>query len=177
MSALITNINRTADGIYWRYTIDATGAYDVWLDGILVAENETDTYIDVLSSEARPPAIEVVDYGTRGISAWASQYMQVQFFAQNHTVFAIQEWRSGTIYSTQYVDVAYPNRYVTASVKMRASDAVGQIWTVRPAAQASNGQYYITGAPLAVAVQRHYLPSPPIKRFTYNSTTRLLRIS
>jgi hypothetical protein len=177
MSALITNISRTTDSIYWRYTIDATGAYDVWLNGQILAENETDAYVDLLSSEAKPPPIEVVDYGARALSTWASQYMQVQFFAENHTVFSIQEWRSGTIYSTQYVDVTYPNRYVTMSVRMRASDAVGQTWTVRPAGQADNGQYYTMGAPLLVAVQRHYLPSPPVKTYTYNTTTRILRIA
>jgi len=41
MTAAITNITRTTDGIYWRYAITATGGYDVWLDGTLLSENET----------------------------------------------------------------------------------------------------------------------------------------
>jgi len=174
--ATITNIARTTDGLYWRYTVTASGTYDVWLDGVLLAEGVSAGYYDVLDDGVTPPEVEVCDYGGRPVSAWASRRMQVQWFAGLHQVFAVEEWRSGARYSVDYVEVDAPNRYVTVTVRLAAGDAVGQSWVVRAAAVATNGAYYGVGAPLTVAVRRHYLPSKPVCRWAWNGTTRKVTV-
>jgi len=176
MSAIITNISRTTDGVYWRYTIDATGTYDVWLDGTLLDENQDSATYDLLSGEVRPPEVEVCDYGARPMNAWACRRMQIQWYADDNDTFAIQEWRNGVLYSTRYVSVPYPNRYVTEAVSMSSSGTVAQTWTVRAAVLHDNGQYSISGMPIAVAVNRHYLPPAPVVRYTWDATTRKVTI-
>ena len=176
MSTTITSIARTTDGYYWRYNVTATGTYDVWLDGSLLEENVSAAYYDLLTDLTAPPPVEVCDYGARPTNAWASRRMQVQWFADTHTVFAVQEWRSGVLYSTRYVEVTYPDRYATVAVAMAATGTIAQTWTVRPAAKTDAGNYYITGPPIDIATRRHYLPQPPTVTYTWNASTRKVTV-
>lgn len=177
MSSIITSITRTTDGLYWRYAVTTTGTYDVWLDGTLLSENVSAGYYDLLTELTIPPPVEVCDYGARPTNAWASRRMQVQWFADTHTVFAVQEWRSSVLYSTRYVEVTYPHRYVSVAVSMASTGAIAQTWTVRPAAKTDAGNYYITGTPIDVTVRRHYLPQPPAVTYTWNASTRKVIVS
>ena len=176
MTTAITNITRTTDGIYWRYAITATGNYDVWLDGTLLSENETGATYDLLSGATRPPEVEVCDYGARPMNAWACRRMQIQWYADDNDTFAVQEWRSNVLYSTQYVTVPYPNRYASIAVEMATGGTIAQTWTVRAAVLHDNGQYSISGMPITVAVNRHYLPPAPVVRYSWNATTRKVTI-
>ena len=173
----ITNIDRTTNGLAWRYTATASGGVDYWLDGVLIAENNTDGYYDYLTQDAVPPPVEAVDYGARPTNAWAGRQMQVQWFADGYTAYAVQEWRAGVVYSTRYLDVATPHRYVTVTVSLSSTASVSQTWTVRPAVRHDNGQYSIAGAVLTAVTQRYYLPRPPVPAWSWNGTTRAVNIT
>ena len=172
MPSSITSITRTTDGLYWRYAVTSTDTYDVWHDGNLLAENVSAAYYDYLTELSTPPPVEVCDYGARPLNAWTSRRMNVQWFADTHTVFAVQEWRSSVLYSTRYVEVTYPHRYVSIAVAMAATGTIAQTWTVRPAAKTDAGNYYITGTPVDITLRRHYLPLPPVVRYSWNASTR-----
>lgn len=176
MSTTITSITRTTDGYYWRYNVTATGNYDVWLDGVLLEENQSAAYYDLMSSKPDPPPVEVCDYGARPTNAWAARRMTVQWFNEGYTAFAVQEWRSGAVYSTRYIDVPYPERYCAIEVNLSANASTEQYWTVRPAVQTDAGNYYITGAAVEITTQRHYLPRVPIVSYTYSSTNQQVTI-
>lgn len=165
----------TIDGGY-TYTFSA-GNVDIWLDGTLLEEAYADTEYTIYTKATTPPPIEIVTHGSRCTNSWASRRMAIQFFADTFTAFAVSEYRSGVLYSTDYYDVPLPERYVTVYVDMLATDATTQYWTVRPAVKYNKGEYSISGMPVQVVTRRHYLPKPPNVTYSYNAVTRILTIS
>ena len=177
MSSIITSIARTTDGLYWRYNVTATGTYDVYLNSNLLDENVSAAYYDLLSDLTVPPPVEICDYGARCTNSWAARRMEIQWFADTHDVFAVQEWRSGVLYSTKYVEVPFPARYCSTTVNLSGTASIAQDWTVRPAVKTDAGNYYITGAPIETATRRHYLPRVPVVSYAWNGATRKVTVT
>lgn len=163
------------DGGY-TYTFSASGV-DIWLDGARLEENWADTEYTIYTRATRPPEIEITAYGTRCTNSYACRRMGIQWYAGNYGSFAVCEYRSGTLYSTRYVDVAAPDLYGTTTVNMAASDSVAQYWTVRPAVKYGRSDYAIVGYPVQITARRYYLPPAPSVTYAYNASTQILTVS
>jgi hypothetical protein len=168
----ITAIEKIDGG--WKYTFDTVpdNGWDVWLAGIRIATQFSDTSFRLYAADSRPPAIEVIDPYTETASHSASTQIQI-FWQHMGARFYIIEYSPDNVTFYQVATLAGDGN-IWHKFTITSSNDTGY-WKVFPAALDVQG-YYKTSYEIDVVVEQSYLPQPPLVSITIESSKAYIEL-